>query len=178
VWVGVFAALGIGVLWRFGALWGARIRSGRGAVLGRLAVVLVLVASLPWQRIWERHHREADSRVRLARWSASELREEASLVIPSALAFAEETLRKNIHVKRVDLRDANATSEATQPGAYMIVPQWTTASGAAQQIAELAPGMNVLPRHRVIQEFSGNPVSPVLESELSINPSMRLVRFE
>jgi hypothetical protein len=78
----------------------------------------------------------------------------------------------------VDLRDANATTEATQPGAYMIVPRWTTASGAAQQVAELAPGMNALPRHRVIRELAGNPVSPMIESELSINPSMQLVRFE
>jgi hypothetical protein len=178
LWLGVFAAAGVGPLWRAAGELGTRLRARRGAVFGRVAVLLVLIALLPWQRTWERHHRTVDSRITFAHWSALELREPASLVVPSALPFAEETLRKNLQVKRVDLKDANATSEATQPGAYMLMPNWTSASGAAQQIAELAPGMNALPRHRVVKEFDGNPVSPFLESELSINPGMRLVRFE
>ena len=179
IWLGAFAALGLCTLWKLVASYGARWRDERGALVGRMILVLLVVALLPWQSFWERHHRSADSRVSFARWSARELREEASIVIPSALAFAEESLRKNLHVRRVDLRDANAVTEVAIPGTYMLVPVWTSATGGVSaRVKELEPGMNALPKYRVIRELDGVPATPFLESELSVNPRMRLVQFE
>lgn len=179
MWLGAFAGLGLCTLWKLAGGFGASLRGARGALVGQAAVVLLLVALLPWQSFWERHHRKTDSRVSFARWAARELREEGVLVIPSALAFAEESLRQNLHVTRVDLRDANAVTEAAQPGAYMLVPAWTSASGGVSaRVKELDPGMNALPKHRVLRELEGAPATPFLESELSMSPRMRLVQFE
>jgi hypothetical protein len=180
VWLGIFAALGVCTLWGLvGSLWRRYSAAPRGLLVVRVAALILIAATLPWESIEQRHGHEIDSRVRFVRWTVQALHEDASLLIPSALPFAEEALRKNLQVQRIDLRDAEATKQAAQPGTYMLVPDWTTATGGvAQRVSELAPGMGALPQHRLIREFAGRPATPFLDLEMSINPSMRLVRFE
>jgi hypothetical protein len=179
--VAVLAARGVMAAWACSGVFAARHRKlGDWRVLvARVAVVtLVAVSTLPFSTLIETHRRQSDSRIRFARWAVANVPHDATLLIPEALSFATETL-PNRSVQRVDLRDAEATSNAAQPGAFMIVPHWTAdTGGVATRIAELQPGIQALPQHHVIREFSGTPAVPGMESELSTNPAFSLVRFD
>jgi Dolichyl-phosphate-mannose-protein mannosyltransferase len=180
--VAVLAARGIPAAWAYSGELARRWTQRRGARVDavRFAVLAAIVAStLPYAKMRETHRKHTDSRVRFARWAEQNLPSGATLVIPEALPFATETLPDEVAVQRVDLRDAQATAAAAQPGAFMLVPHWTTDSGGvAARVAELAPGTEALPQHRVIREFPGTPAAPGMESELSVNPAFRFVRFE
>jgi hypothetical protein len=180
--VAVLAAHGVRCGWASSGAIASRYGKRRDTrvFVARIAVIaLVAIATLPFASLNEIHRRQSDSRIRFARWAALHVPEGATLLIPDALPFATETLPPSIPVQRVDLRDAQATTDAARPGAFMLVPHWTTDDGGvAARVAELGPGMAALPRRRVIREFSGSPASPGMESELSINPAFSFVRFD
>jgi hypothetical protein len=141
------------------------------------ALTAALMLTLPYAHIAAAYRGDTDSRLRFAAWARAHMKAGSELLIPQALPFSPETLPHGLSVQSVDLASAEQTASVVRAGRYMLLPHWTSDEGVAERVAHLAPGLAVLPHHRVVREFPGLPAEPGIEQELSINPAFQLVRF-
>jgi len=185
--VPVFAAAGAALahrlLWAGLTRWLApRVRWARPLGLQLMAAGLLLVAvlpSLPYGRTLDSYRANVDSRNQFVAWAKQNLRHGANVVLTHNMPFAPTTLQPELNPLEVDLRDVDDVRRVATPGNYMLIAHWNTRPGwAAQRLAGVQPGLQVLPAHELIKVFDGRAIIPAKKAgETCVNPGFDVVRF-
>jgi 4-amino-4-deoxy-L-arabinose transferase-like glycosyltransferase len=151
----------------------------RIALLTGLVLVALIAPTLPTARAIDSYRPVIDSRNLFASWANARLPERANLIVPTSMPFATSSIIRHLNPILLDLRSLEDTQRVTTSGSYMLLPHWNTKRGwAAQQLARLTPGRQVIPAYDVIRSFDGRPVMPAKKDrDFCVNPGFDVIRI-